>query len=47
MYTACLVIKLINTEQIPVDIFDAEFFTNWAKVGSWDLYKILDLTGIA
>jgi hypothetical protein len=36
----------MNTEQIPVDIFDAEFFTIWTKAGSWDLYKNLDLTGI-
>jgi pentose-5-phosphate-3-epimerase len=47
VYTACLVIKLMNVEQIHVDISDTEFFTNWTKGGSWDLYKNIDLTGIA
>ena len=46
-HIACFVIKLMITEQIHVDIFYAEFFTNWTKADRWDLYKNLDLTGIA
>jgi len=43
-YIACFVIKLVITEEIPVDIFDAKFYTKWTKAGRWDLYKNLYLT---
>jgi hypothetical protein len=46
-HIACFVIKLMITEQIPVDALDTEFFTNCTKAGRWDLYYYLNLTGIA